>query len=70
MLLLSGGLLCGCVNMSGWGGNQPPPVALLQGPHPVLSRGEVYFSHVCSVRAALENLKEAGKTNLNVFDVT
>lgn len=54
------------------GGDQPPPVALLQGPHPVLSRGEVISATyvVLASRAALENLKEAGKTNLNMFDVT
>ena len=56
----------------GGGADQPPPVALLQGPHPVLRRGEVISAMyvVLASRAALENLKEAGKTNLNMFDVT
>lgn len=50
--------------------DQLPPVALLH--HPVLSRGEVISAMyvVLASRAALENLKEAGKTNLNMFDVT
>ena len=67
-----GGLLCGHVNMSGGEGGPTSTRCISAGlSFSADHRDVISTTYVVLVfRAALENLKEAGKTNLNVFDVT
>lgn len=67
-----GGLLCGRVNMSGGEGGPTPTRCISAGlSFSADHRDVISTTYVVLVfRVALENLEEAGKTNLNVFDVT